>query len=77
MSMLIVPGEGMLRNIPDGCIDRGTLDNCTGDAAGCKADYHYIWGVDENGTVYSFCDNASTSSAKCTSNNSGYQDVWP
>jgi prepilin-type N-terminal cleavage/methylation domain-containing protein len=80
MSMLTVPGEGMLRAVPAGCFDRTSaplLDNCDGGAAGCNPDSHYVWGADASGSVWSFCDNNSTSTEKCLTNQSGYQGVWP
>ena len=77
MSMLEVQGEGMLRELPAGCIDRGTLDNCTGGAGGCLSTNHYVWGADAGGSIWSFCDNNSTSTEKCLTNNSGYQGTWP
>ena len=77
MSMLEVAGEGMLRETPTGCIDRAALDNCDGGATGCLATNHYVWGADSGGSVWSFCDNASTSVDRCKTNNSGYQGTWP
>jgi hypothetical protein len=48
-------------------------DNCGGNASlGCSNYSSYIWIVDTHGTVYSYC-----AGAKCTTNNSGYQGVWP
>jgi prepilin-type N-terminal cleavage/methylation domain-containing protein len=77
MSMLTVPGEGMLRAVPAGCIDRAALDNCDGSVGGCLSTNHYVWGANADGSVYSFCDNNSTSTEKCLTNNSGYQGIWP
>ena len=83
MSLLTVSGQGMLRELPAGCFQKsaGTAllpnDNCDGGATGCLAANHYIWGADTGGSVWSFCDNASSSTEKCLSNNSGYQGTWP
>ena len=83
MSLLTVSGQGMLRELPAGCFLKtgGTAllpnDNCDGGAAGCLDTNHYIWGADTGGSVWSFCDNASTSAEKCLTNNSGYQGTWP
>ena len=83
MSLLTVSGQGMLRELPAGCFLKGAgtallpNDNCDGGAAGCLDTNHYIWGADTGGSVWSFCDNASTSAEKCLTNNSGYQGTWP
>ena len=48
-------------------------DNCGGNASlGCSNEGSYIWIVDTNGSVFSYC--AGTG---CTTNNTGCQDVWP
>ena len=72
MSALLVSQGGMLRNIPDGTRQA----NCAaGGASGCSDNNHYTWGVNTYGVVYSRCDTAD--SKTCTSNESGYQGVWP
>ncbi|MFA5374581.1 MAG: prepilin-type N-terminal cleavage/methylation domain-containing protein [Dehalococcoidia bacterium] len=83
MSKLLTANGGMLRQIPDGCADLATLDNCDGIPAGqevydvCKATNHYLWGADSKGNVYSFCDDTGAPDKLCTSNNSGYQGQFP
>ena len=68
------PTSGTLRAVPDGTYASGSgNDNCGGNASlGCKKDNSYIWLVNSAGDVYSYC-----AGAKCKTNNSGYQDVWP
>ncbi len=83
MSQLITVNGGMLRKIPDGCTSWGTLDNCDGIQAGqsqfntCKTTNHYLWGADNKGNVYSFCQDTGAADKPCTSNNSGYQGQFP
>jgi hypothetical protein len=74
ISALITANGGLLQNYPDGLnlSDSGN-DNCGGNASlGCSTEGSYIWIVDANGNVFSYCAGAG-----CTTNNSGYQDVWP
>ena len=48
-------------------------DNCGGNASlGCSNYDSYIWIVNTNGTVFSYC-----AGGNCKTNNSGYQGVWP
>jgi len=88
ISAFLRANGGLVQEVPDGTWQGpgASDDNC--DAAGksisgCSASNHYIWIVDTHGdphgiwgdpygNVYSYCigDN-------CTSNNSGYQGVWP
>ncbi len=75
MSALLIPNGGILRETPDGCYlsSSACMDNCNNNQSlGCKPANHYIWIVDNSGTVYSYCTGAS-----CKTNNSGYQNVWP
>ena len=77
VSALLIANGGVLRDVPDGTWQGpGDMDdNCDslgGHISGCSASNHYIWIVDANGYVYSYCVGDD-----CTSNNSGYQGVWP
>jgi hypothetical protein len=74
VSALLSANGGMLREAPDGLALVGPgMDNCNGNKSlGCANDHHYIWIVDANGSVSSTCVGKG-----CTSNNSGYQGVWP
>ncbi|MFA5055034.1 MAG: hypothetical protein WC562_02530 [Dehalococcoidia bacterium] len=50
-------------------------DNCDsqdGAITGCSASNNYIWIVDANGSVYSYCIGID-----CQTNNSGYQGLLP
>jgi preprotein translocase subunit SecY len=75
MSALLAANGGTLRAVPSGVYANATdsNDNCGSNASlGCKNGSSYIWIVDTNGTTYSYC-----AGAKCQTNNSGYQGVWP
>jgi hypothetical protein len=75
MSALLASNGGMLRSMPSGVYASVTdgNDNCGGNASlGCANGSHYIWIVNANGDVYSYCVGKG-----CTSNSSGYQGVWP
>lgn len=74
ISALVVTNGGALRTFPDGLnLSASGNDNCGGNASlGCKQEYSYIWLVNSDGDVYSYC-----AGNKCLANNSGYQDVWP
>ena len=77
MSAMLIENGGILREVPNGTWQgTGAMDdNCdslAGQITGCSASNHYIWLVDTDGRVYSYCTGDD-----CTSNNSGYQDVWP
>jgi hypothetical protein len=74
ISTLVVANGGLLRRSPDGLnLSASGNDNCGGNASlGCHSGWSYIWIVDIHGTVYSYCAGAG-----CTTNNSGYQGVWP
>jgi len=77
MSALLIENGGILKDIPDGTWQGpGTTDdNCDSSAAhisGCSTSNHYVWLVDTDGRVYSYCMGDD-----CTANNSGYQDIWP
>jgi prepilin-type N-terminal cleavage/methylation domain-containing protein len=84
MSALLVSNGGMLRQTPDGT----RSVNCwlAGAAGGtCSDANHYTWGATATGIVFSRCDTNSPTSGTATtctlngvtSNNSGYQGVWP
>ena len=74
ISALLIANDGLLRESPDGLnLSASGNDNCGGNASlGCSNEGNYIWTVDASGIVFSYC--AGTG---CTTNNSGYQDVWP
>ena len=84
MSAILVANGGMLRQIPDGVAAPAT-SNCYGGAGAtaCSGANHYTWGVTTTGIVFSRCDTNTVGDAKTctlngvTSNNSGYQGVWP
>lgn len=74
ISALLSANGGLLAEVPHGCnLSASGNDNCGGNASlGCRNDSSYIWIVDADVNVFSYC--AGTG---CTTNNSGYQDVWP
>jgi len=74
VSALLQANGGLLHKAPDSCkLSVSGNDNCGGNASlGCSTDASYIWIVDTDGNVFSYCAGAG-----CTTNNSGYQDVWP
>jgi hypothetical protein len=74
ISASLVENDGLLASTPDGLhLSASGNDNCGGNASlGCVNGWHYIWLVDDDGEVFSYCAGAG-----CTTNNSGYQDVWP
>lgn len=74
ISALLIANGGLLREVPHNCnLSASGNDNCGGDASlGCRNESSYFWLVDTNGSVFSYCAGAG-----CTTNNSGYQDVWP
>ena len=72
MNALLVSQGGILRQIPSGTRQA----NCAQvGASGCSDLNHYTWGATSTGIVYSRCDTADGKT--CTTQNSGYQDVWP
>jgi len=86
MSALLTANGGTLREVPDGVVSvaGGSAvapnDNCDatgGTTAVCDAAGHYIWGADAYGNVYSYCTAGATAVGVCTTNESGYQGVWP
>ncbi len=74
ISALVVANGGILREAPDGLnLSASGNDNCGGDAdLGCSNGSSYIWIVNTYGVAFTYCAGAG-----CTTNNSGYQDVWP
>ena len=74
ISALLTVNGGLLNGVPDGCyLSTSGNDNCGGNASlGCSTDASYIWIVDNDGNVFSYCAGAG-----CATNNFGYQDVWP
>jgi hypothetical protein len=74
ISAVLVANGGLLRTYPDGLhLGASDNDNCSGNASlGCSSESNYIWIVNTEGQVFSYCAGAG-----CTTNNSGYQDVWP
>lgn len=75
MNLLLMTQGGIMRHLPNSCYaaEGSNNDNCDGGATGCSASYHYIWAVDQNGSVCSKCIGHD-----CQSNDAdGYQGVWP
>ncbi|MFA5055067.1 MAG: hypothetical protein WC562_02695 [Dehalococcoidia bacterium] len=74
MSALLVENGGLLREAPKGLnLSPSGKDNCGGNTSlGCSSANSYIWIVNNDGVVFSYCAGAG-----CTTNNTGYQDVWP
>jgi len=74
ISAVLITNGGIVSRAPDGLyLSASGNDNCGGNASlGCSPHASYIWIVDAVGNVFSYC--AGTG---CTTNNSGYQDVWP
>ena len=74
ISTLLAANDGILRSAPAGLnLSASGNDNCGGNASlGCSNEGSYIWLVNSNGDVYSYC-----ARAQCMTNNSGYQGVWP
>lgn len=71
---LLLP-DRILRIIPESCrlVAGGANDNCDGGCMGCRTEYHYIWVIDKNGTVFSECVGAECNASKTDD----YQNVWP
>jgi len=60
--------------VPYSCIEieGPNNDNCDGGNCSCYPDSHYIWTIDDNGTINSTCVGE-----ECYANNEdGFQDVW-
>lgn len=74
ISALIMANGGLMKTYPTGLASvGGGNDNCGGNTSlGCRNTSRYIWLVDKKGDIYSYC-----AGARCTTNNSGYQGVWP
>ncbi|MFA5055036.1 MAG: hypothetical protein WC562_02540 [Dehalococcoidia bacterium] len=74
ISALLTANGGLLAEVPQSCnLSTSGNDNCRGDTnLGCSNEGSYIWIADTYGNVFSYC-----AGAECTTNNSGYQDVWP
>jgi len=71
---LQVSAEGGFNEVTEGVasIDGLDNDNCDSGCAGCSAENHYIWAIDDYG-IYSTCVGAD-----CEANGEdGYQGVWP
>jgi prepilin-type N-terminal cleavage/methylation domain-containing protein len=75
LSALLTANGGILRQAPTGLyLSADGNDNCGGDARlGCETGSSYIWIIDSDGTVFSYC----TKPGQGGTNNSGYQNVWP
>jgi len=75
INVLLRINDGLLRQAPTGLnLSADGNDNCGGNASlGCKTGGSYIWIVNNDGTVFSYCTKPGTGG----SNNSGYQNVWP
>lgn len=79
MSPLLTSNGGILREVPDGCIEipGPDNDNCDGGAIGCSNTSHYIWGVDNEVNVVSkFVNSSEMNICQCNICD-GYQGVWP
>lgn len=74
ITALITANGGLLREAPDGLnLSISGNDNCGGNASlGCYKYSSYIWIVDNDGNVFSYCAGAG-----CATNNSDFQNVWP
>ena len=74
ISALLIANGGLLTDVPDSCnLSISGNDNCGGNVdLGCSKEGSYIWLTDIYGNVYSYC-----AGVECTTNNSGYQGVWP
>jgi hypothetical protein len=72
---LLTSAGGILSEVPVGLasVDSPNDDNCDAGCEGCHADFHYIWAVDEEGSVYSACVGANCSEY----NRDDFQGVWP
>ena len=74
ISALLVTNGGLLQRLPVVLnLSASGNDNCGGNTSlGCNNYGSYIWLVDADGKVFSYCAGVG-----CETNNSGYQDVWP
>ena len=74
ISALLHTNGGILYDYPDSLhLSTNGNDNCGGNASqGCRNDSSYIWIVDTQWNVFSYCAGGG-----CTTNNSGYQGVYP
>ena len=77
ISALLEAKGGFLRKVPLGTYGNNQNDgsnNCASNpvTAGCEPANHYIWLVDDNGSVYSYCTGSG-----CATNNSGLQCAYP
>jgi prepilin-type N-terminal cleavage/methylation domain-containing protein len=68
---LLIGGEELLREVPDGVRDANNGGNCSGTAD----TNHYIWTFDQ-GNVASVCVNVAGSPCD-TAGADGYQGQWP
>jgi hypothetical protein len=80
LSQLLTINGGLLRSMPSGVYGSSTpgCDNCGGGNSNdsvydCSSSNHYLWLMDQNGTVESICIGKDCKA----SNVSGYQGVWP
>ena len=74
ISALLVENGGLFHEAPDGLyLSPSGNDNCGGNVdLGCSKEGSYIWLTDTWGNIFSYC-----AGVECTTNDSGYQDVWP
>lgn len=65
---------GILNEVPEGLasVAGPDNDNCDSGCAGCSADSHYIWAVDDYG-IYSTCVGDDCEAT----GEDGFQGVWP
>ena len=72
---LLTSQNGTLRAVPDGIWsgNDSTDDNCDDGCEGCFNTSHYVWTIDNNGSLYSTCVGED-----CDANGEdGYQGVLP
>jgi hypothetical protein len=75
INTLLVINDGILPETPYGLWsgNGSNDDNCDGGCVGCSNTSHYIWAIDNDGSVYSTCVGE-----ECEANGEdGYQGVWP
>ena len=74
ISAVLVVNGGLLRMAPDSChLSAIGNDNCCGNASlGCSNYSSYIWLVNNNGSIFSYCAGSG-----CVTNNTCYQGVYP
>lgn len=72
--------NGLLGQMPQGCISYQNSDNCDSSVYNCSCDVkaHYIWAIDLDGNVYSLCVDTALNEGGCINTSSdGFQGTWP